>query len=351
MPSQTVETGLRDSEPHVLRWIVRRWSSLPKGREGTESPSMALPNGSVKLVVYPGGKYADGHVSLYAHVRAELFSLTLKVGKSESTWTMLRGNEIRKTGAGLREFIPHHRLPDVVIDDSITFVAQVTLHEPVGTWEPKPTLHADLRRLVGRGDMEIIARGVSVRAHKTILQARSALTFEEDEDEIPLDVDPAPFAKLVEFLYTDEIDPGFLKGNARALLAQADMFGVVRLKHLAENALVATIDTPTAADLLLFADAHSCALLREQAANFINHNVSAVRNTKGWGNLKLSPALLDDILEHISAPNKRLCVADLRRNCEAYGLDTDGTRKTLEARLRASKQQQPEPPPPAAAAA
>ena len=96
-----------------------------------------------------------------------------------------------------------------------------------------------------------------------------------------------------------------------------------------------------AAELLLFADAHSYPQLKELAMDVVLANLQAVMATDGWKKVAESPALLQECLQAAVAGSgaaasndpKSMRVSDLRRALEMEGGDCDGSRELLEKRL------------------
>lgn len=124
------------------------------------------------------------------------------------------------------------------------------------------------------------------------------------------------------------------------------------MKLIVEAEIVkAGIEAENAAKLLLFADAHSCALLREVALEFCLSHPKAIKESKGWEQLRESPDLLAELLG--SSPTQfskwdydTMRVASLRQKLDARGLEVDGTRETLIRRLtEADDSYCPSPPP------
>jgi speckle-type POZ protein len=153
------------------------------------------------------------------------------------------------------------------------------------------------------------------------------------------DVDPELFSKLLHFIYTDEMPENV---DHRQLLEVADRFGCSHLKLAAEAELVmAGVDSNNAAELLLFAEGHSCALLQEAAFEYCAAHPLAIKESEGWNLLKESPLCLELVG---AAPTlfsetdiDSMQVATLRRKLDEKGLDMDGTRETLIRRLKESE--------------
>lgn len=157
---------------------------------------------------------------------------------------------------------------------------------------------------------------------------------------IPIhDSDPDVFGGLLHFIYSDEPPENM---DNRAVLEIADRFGSSRLKLIAETEIVkAGITAEKLAELLLFAGAHSCALLREAALDFCVTHPSAIKDSEGWGQLKESADLLAELLELLGPPPQfsdsdydAMRVATLRQTLDDKGLDVDGARQAFIHRLK-----------------
>ena len=129
--------------------------------------------------------------------------------------------------------------------------------------------------------------------------------------------------------------------DPREVLKVANRFGCSSLKLIAEAEIVkAGIDAENAAELLMFADAHSCALLREAALEFCLAHPSDIRNSEGWKQLKESSELLAELVG--ASPTQfsddgeydTMRVATLREKLDEKDLEVDGTRETLIRRLK-----------------
>jgi hypothetical protein len=155
-------------------------------------------------------------------------------------------------------------------------------------------------------------------------------------------IDSSMFQALLHFVYTDELPATVnMDTDARTLLEVADRFGCSRLKLTAESEIVkAGINVENAAEFLLYADAHCCALLHEAAFNVCVANPTAVRASAGWTQLKESPELLAELFgaspigPSSESDSDTMKVATLRQKLEEKNLDVDGTREMLIQRLK-----------------
>ncbi len=209
-------------------------------------------------------------------------------------------------------------------------------------------------------------------------------------------VDHKIFRALLEFLYTNKVPPELyweiqdesssssLEGDSNTddddslgeeiqdqsiyramgflqrLLIAADQYGMVSLKHRIEYVLHDEfLYSFTSAELFVWADAHSCAFLKEKAMDRICKKNSLVDDftisNDGWTMIRQSKRLLEELFLYaryaprvghsIGSDNKESSgykidelnyykVEHLRSRLSDLGLDIDGTRKMLEERLR-----------------
>lgn len=94
------------------------------------------------------------------------------------------------------------------------------------------------------------------------------------------------------------------------------------------------IEAENAVDLFIFADAHSCALLREAALHVCILHRLTIMESEGWKRLTESPVLLKEVVQAMSGLVPiRQGVATLIQKLDSMGMDVDGTRETLIRRL------------------
>ena len=104
---------------------------------------------------------------------------------------------------------------------------------------------------------------------------------ESEQREIVLpDVRYEIFLRLMEYLYTDQVDIPL--DMAMELLQAADQFGVDRLKKMCESKMLASITVDNAASIFHAADTHNAKSLREKCLNFILANFDPVTKTPAF---------------------------------------------------------------------
>ncbi|KAL3922743.1 MAG: hypothetical protein SGARI_006380 [Bacillariaceae sp.] len=135
--------------------------------------------------------------------------------------------------------------------------------------------------------------------------------------------------------------------NAMAVLTAADRFGITGLKLYVESEIAAKmLKGSNAVSLLFFADAHSCALLKEAAFDMYVKDAKAVMKSDDWTKVKESPDMMEQLLAYTSVTSKapatdedgdivisNLSVSALRKLLEEIEMEIDGTRETLIKRL------------------
>jgi speckle-type POZ protein len=196
-------------------------------------------------------------------------------------------------------------------------------------------------------------------AHRLILQhcsqELSALCATSDGSTpiIINDVKPEVFRHLLYYVYGGEITDEEFVGHERDLINAADKYGVTNLKLEAEvwyvNNKDITIDNVI--DTLLYAHAMNCALLKESVMDFIVEHkekvqrvsfqdvpgdvckdlLAAMSRTSGDDD---EDDLDDDSELDVEKMYMKMRIRDLRQKLHVKGLDTDGSREALIAKLK-----------------
>ncbi|OEU14908.1 hypothetical protein FRACYDRAFT_241465 [Fragilariopsis cylindrus CCMP1102] len=244
----------------------------------------------------------------------------------------------------------------------------------IGTQLYDSTKTSDVLFIVGNGGKEFVG-------HKCILSLRARSLYDlilteeqsssaDDEgsrnnnDErvaiqinLP-DVDEFVFESLLKFIYTDEVptlerdkdddDNNINEEKVKSILLTADRFGCTDLKLYMESILIENFLVPsTVAGLLLLADSHSCALLKEATMNMYACNSKDVMESSqdDWTKLKESNDLLVELLVYATSSRKKYFSVDdgngtiedvdnfdvtsLRERLQEVGENVDGTRDYL----------------------
>jgi len=173
------------------------------------------------------------------------------------------------------------------------------------------------------------------------------------------------FKSLLDFVYTVKTPDLVVGGGddekfAVELLAAADLFDCVQLKLHVESVLVDEfLNAENAAALLILADSHSCALLKEAAIEVFLAHSDTVMKTPDWPKIAESSRLQGELIEalvsfknrhfNVDTESKRkrkrarsmddideLSVTSLREKLQREDLELDGSREVLVQRLKAS---------------
>ena len=177
---------------------------------------------------------------------------------------------------------------------------------------------------------------------------------DDDDDRVRViipDMNSVTFKKVLEYIYTVNTTPTLVDAAAATeLLLAAHRFECPSLKLYMESVLVDKFVTATnAASMLLLADSHHFALLKEATMNVYVVDPMAVKrsNTEAWNRLKESSDLHEELLAYTSTKlvatknlmltNARIVPEDigtLREHLENFNLALDGSREMLVSRLR-----------------
>ena len=215
---------------------------------------------------------------------------------------------------------------------------------------------------------------VERKAHRNVLSVRAPALYEMiisttttmDEEGIVLrDIDPHTFGTILEYIYTNKVpkvhndhNHATVEGEeffAKSILIVANQFGCTGLKLYMESFIVGSfLNSSNAARLLLFADSHACALLKEACmTTYITDPMLVKRSEDDWNQLKESSDLLVELLEYSTSSvgdargsRKHFSsvvtngdgtihdadtfdVTSIRERLEKYHLDTDGSAEML----------------------
>jgi N-acetylneuraminic acid mutarotase len=156
----------------------------------------------------------------------------------------------------------------------------------------RASIRSDLKAFVNNkefSDVTFVVQGVELYAHKMICARcpffsamfQTGMKESEPGARIALpEVELETFLLLLEYLYTDQVD--LTIENAVDVFVLADRFSVERLQKLCENALIRAIRVSNAAQLLLVADFHRAARLRDNCMLFIVRHFDTVSRTLGF---------------------------------------------------------------------
>jgi speckle-type POZ protein len=368
------------SEKHIIRFVFLDFANLPHDRDELTFSPVALCHGHQwKLQFYPGGDRdsceENNFLSLFLQCISAKEDCKVKakfafrvpsmgynaMGDQEITTAFGKDNCSGFTDFLLRSDVLDP-FEDFLVDRNLTIEIDIQVYmDKTPAWRPKKTMLLDLMKILesakDSGDVKFQVGREEFSAHRPILQVRApelaALVKGYPSDTpIPIqDIKPSVFRSLLHFVYTDDVPkPEELKNEARELLDAADRFGCKGLKLAAEAELAESgITVDTAAEIILFADGKTCALLKEVAIDFFASNPTSVMSSSGWAKLRESASLLAELMEVLvnnnkkrSAPaddsdeerdTKRMCVSSLRRKLDEKGLDVDGSREMLIRRL------------------
>jgi len=204
--------------------------------------------------------------------------------------------------------IPHSSLVEALhlYSPGGVLTVVVTLHSAVEV-VPTPTvavppsslaIASDLYRLLesGTGSYTTLVCGGSKRfpVHSDILCARSPVFAAQMRwpmlaspiTELQVDGFEAPIlGRLLQFVYTDELEPLPYAEEAMHLLNAASFYNLPRLLAICESVLVDSLAVDNVALVLTLAEQHGVQTLKQEALRFFAANVPGVIATEGWAHL------------------------------------------------------------------
>ena len=360
------------------------------------------------LKIYPrGGTDSDAdteHVSIffcYAGTNDQTNPVIAKANVATKTITerfpvkVFSNDSVATRGYGFYDFSTRDNIIENDCDDAgmlkITVEIEVAV-EKRNTWYPRltpsdifrtklygSTESSDVTFLVGQSQKEFVGHKciILLRAktlHELIITAAAAAADDEGNDddtelELP-DMDASIFEMLLEFWYTDKVPTISTtpinddeEKKVTAILVACDRLGCTDLKLYMESILVDKFlnASTNTIRLLLLADSHSCALLKEAALNMYVAGPKTVKgsNPEDWNRLKESSDLLEELLDYATSEKKTYVpivdstentttttttttttstaeenideydVTSLRERLEQFDLDVDGSREML----------------------
>jgi hypothetical protein len=288
---------------------------------------------------------------------------------------------LRCSNGGSKSFIHHdytnkekNDIPGIVLNihrnnvptnGTVTIEANIQV-EKKGTYCPKEIVSDPfLSKLIESprtADITFLADGQEFYLHRNVLAINGNGLYEFyakhnanncNTPAIIGNVDKHTFKSIVNYIYQvntptiKDIDCG------KSLLVASDRFNLVNLKLYAEAVIVDQFLTgKNAADLFLFADSYSCALLREESMGWSIKDPRAFQAGETWTMILESKDILVELYRYSLTRNgydhgtrydddvrtpavETMDVNSLRFLAEKNNLEVDGTREALVTRLKA----------------
>ena len=379
-----------ESEWKTIRAVFHNFASLPSKKvDNIKSPVLECHGLKWTIQLFPGGAYDDSTAYLSVYLESQSCSSTKKIKARHrfripserkdgnvgpwNTHAPMNTDATASEAWGVKKFALRSGVLDplkqYLVGGNLTVEAdiQVMLDKPP-TWTPTNTVCSDMLKMLEAGSSDNCDVTFEVgpnepkvfHAHRNILVARAPAIADfiadisDPSSMIPIkDVEPTIFRMVLRFIYGGEVPAkNVLAENARDIIHAADKYGGTGLKLAAEAQLTSDgITTENAAELILFADATNCAMLKEAAMEHFAKNAQAVMASEGFEQVAESPAIMREMMavgfggsKKRSASSdadsdrdyKRMRVATLRQKLDEKKLDVDGSKEMLISRLEAA---------------
>jgi len=177
-------------------------------------------------------------------------------------------------------------------------------------WYPKKLMHNEtLAGIYQDGSSETAdtvfsVQGTTFSVHRIILSGSCQKLYEiaqDSSDGTTISIDSAgadAFKAILEYVYSVKTPDIGTKDEAMELLVASDRFECISLKLYVESVMVDRfLSAESAAEFWVFADAHSCALLKEAAADVFVKDIKALKNSESWPCIRKSERLLDEVVD------------------------------------------------------
>ena len=227
---------------------------------------------------------------------------------------------------------------DVVIKDE---------HYEDKLFQPPSERSNKLLNLLTTGEMSdtsLHVGGKLFNLHSFILHVHAPLLANHCDGVID-NISPEVFQLILEHVYCGrqpENEDIFKHG--KELINASNRYELIELKMAVENVLVRerVMTKENVSDYIVFADAQSCALLKEYAISFFSTHYREVIKSEHSKCLRDSGQLLSEIMMPILSGNEdgdTMTVNELRKELCKRKLDVDGSKDALVARLEEAKRQ------------
>ncbi|KAL7532491.1 hypothetical protein ACHAWF_004156, partial [Thalassiosira exigua] len=189
---------------------------------------------------------------------------------------------------------------------------------------------------------------VDFHAHRCVLKRCAAVLAELCGSEpglvsVPITgIEPETFRLMMFYIYGGKLTDNDFKERSKELVDAANKFEVTNLKLEAEVWYLKSteISLENVLELYLYADSMNCALLKEAVVDFIVANEAEVHEKVSFEDVPGSIAsdiLAASVRNHPDGEGNNIStmrVSSLSKKLHEKGLDIDGSRETLIARLR-----------------
>jgi len=343
-----------------------------KRGEPIESPIVNAHGYEWGIWVYPRGEITSStdfeQISCFLHIQTQCdVTVEYNVRCKELSWKSTPiGYSLTQNKWGYLDLVMRESVLKNYLEEDGSFVIKFDIQVSAKNehfWYPKELQRQDILVELYHdassttSDVVFSVGKTIYQAHTNILALRGKKLYEianecDNTNDMPipiLSMREEIFKNILEFIYTVKMPEVENEGKATELLVAADRYEVVDLKLYIESIVVDKFLTAgNAASLLILADSHSCALLKEAATNlFVTDPKTVKENAEAWSKITESRRLLEELLDTLMCSNEpveeahnftskidQMDVTTLRKDLEEANLELDGSREVLLDRLK-----------------
>jgi len=230
---------------------------------------------------------------------------------------------------GVTKLVSHSYLDNVHLDDDRIFLAvelifdeQITSNTgamKMNAFRKENRLSSEIKDLFLNEkftDFEILCENEVFKCHKIILAARSPVfdamlthnMVENKQSRVEInDLDVSTVNDMISYIYSGKV--ANLDGNAKNLLAAAENYQLVDLKHMCLKSLAKNIDSDDGIEALITSEIYNVPVLKSLALSYIKQHGMYSSGKRQWvKKLQDYPELIADIFEVLASSKCISCL-------------------------------------------
>ena len=278
----------------VIKDFLEVMKTSKVGKDYT-SDTFMVGETPMAIRVYPNGEKEEykGNVSVYLRNLSDA-ALTIKCQFITEAVTWSFDHEVNaKNGWGLAKFLSHAKCT-VYKEKDFILTAHVEMPgkdlKILGTEDTVvPKKYCVCKNLYDKmmePNFALVFKGAEVGCHKQVLAAASPVFeamvenqhLEAIESKANIELSEEVGRAFVKFIYTGELEEGFLKEQALAFLELGNKYDVQGLKNLAEGELLRQLNRKNMVELVSIGDIFNATKIFEAALKMTKANMSWLRS-------------------------------------------------------------------------
>eukprot|EP00956_Cyclotella_meneghiniana_P004753 scaffold5841_cov28-Cyclotella_meneghiniana.AAC.1 len=354
------------AKPALLHFKFDGFADLPtEVHYEVESEMQTDCNGHKwQLKLYPGGRHVSpGRVGLFIIFRSDdkntlnvVCSLAIKDANGKSHGNSMDYPNLFQPGRpwGYSGYTKRAKIlnptNNILVNGALCIDVTIQVKPSVkyDLYEHNHSLVSKMEHLLESGersDATFIVGDETFNVHSLIIHNNAPSILANLLNQNIQGILPEVFRHVLRFVYTG-FSPHISKvlKCGKELIDAANRYELAEMKLDTENVLICEriMNRQNVSDWILFADAHSCPLLKEYAISYFLLDPTEILKSEHSKQLRESGEVLSEIMMLMADGDGGITVTELRKELGKRGLDVDGSKETLAARLESAKRQRTE---------